>query len=162
MVELTKPKPAQDAASVPREFTRSPSVLAKRAGMIAKEKTTAAFEDASAVPFAYPVLALLSQGACTTQAAIADALRYDRSYLVGLLDELERDGLIERRRDSNDRRRHVVTLTAAGESELTRLRGIVRDVDSELLAPLDSAERKTLQSLLAKLVAAHDPRYRTE
>lgn len=162
MVELTKPEPAQAAASVPQEFTRSPSVLAKRVGMIAKEKTGAAFEEAGVVPFAYPVLALLSQGACTAQAAIADALRYDRSYLVGLLDELERDGLIERRRDVNDRRRHVVTLTATGERELTRLRGIVRDVDSELLAPLSGEERKTLQSLLLKLAAAHDPRYRTE
>ena len=162
MVEMTRPTTAETAATAPREFTRSPSVLAKRAGMIAKEKTAAAFEEARAVPFAYPVLALLSQGACTAQAAIADALRYDRSYLVGLLDELERDGLIERRRDVNDRRRHVVTLTASGESELTRLRGIIRAVDSDLLAPLSGEERKTLQALLAKVVAAHDPRYRTE
>lgn len=158
MVEVTQPT---QAARAPREFRQSPSFLAKRVGIIAKEKTVAAFEDAGAMPFTYPVLALLGQGACTTQAAIADALRYDRSYLVGLLDELERDGLIERRRDTHDRRRHVVTLTAAGERELLRLRKIVHDVDSELLAPLSSSERKTLQGLLAKLAAAHDPRYRT-
>ena len=93
--------------------------------MIAKEKTVEAFDEAGAVPYDYAVLAVLAQGACATQAHIADALDYDRSYLVGLLDELERRGLIDRRRDLNDRRRHVVTLTKAGEQELVRLRGLV-------------------------------------
>lgn len=159
MTEVTQPT---QAARAPREFTQSPTFLAKRVGIVAKEKTVAAFEQAGALPFSYAVLALLGEGACSTQAAIADALRYDRSYLVGLLDELERDGLIERRRDTGDRRRHVVTLTAGGERELLRLRDVVHDVDSELLAPLDRGERRTLQGLLAKLAAAHDPRYRAD
>jgi len=156
VVEVTQLKPV---VRVPREFVTSPSFLAKRVGMMAKHKTIDAFEEADAVPFAYGVLAVLAQGACATQAAIADALAYDRSYLVGLLDELESDGLIERRRDTKDRRRHVVTLTDAGARELDRLRTVVRGVDADLLAPLDDAERETLQGLLAKLAAAHDPRY---
>ena len=105
---------------------------------------------------------MLAQGACATQAHIADSLNYDRSYLVGLLDELERRGLIDRRRDLNDRRRHVVTLTKAGEQELVRLRGLIDGVETDLFAPLTAAERKTLQGLLAKLAAAHDPRYATD
>jgi DNA-binding MarR family transcriptional regulator len=156
VVDVTQLKPVVRA---PREFVESPSFLAKRVGMMAKQKTIDAFEQADAVPFAYGVLAVLAQGACATQAAIADALVYDRSYLVGLLDELEEAGLIERRRDTKDRRRHVVTLTDAGARELDRLRALVRDVDEELLAPLDDAERETLRGLLAKLAAAHDPRY---
>jgi len=156
VVDMTQLKPVVRA---PREFVDSPSFLAKRVGMMAKQKTLEAFENADAVPFAYGVLSVLAQGACTTQAAIADALVYDRSYLVGLLDELEAAGLIERRRDTKDRRRHVVTLTDAGARELDRLRALVREVDADLLAPLDAAERETLQGLLAKLAAAHDPRY---
>jgi DNA-binding MarR family transcriptional regulator len=156
MVELTAIKKALRA---PRELTSKPSFLLKRLGMIAKERTVEAFEDAGAVPYDYAVLAVLAQGACATQAHIADSLSYDRSYLVGLLDELERRGLIDRRRDLNDRRRHVVTLTKAGEQELVRLRALIDGVESELFAPLSAAERKTLQGLLAKLAAAHDPRY---
>jgi DNA-binding MarR family transcriptional regulator len=156
MVDGTQLK---NVVRAPHEFVESPSFLAKRVGMMAKQKTIDAFESADAVPFAYGVLAVLAQGACTTQAAIADALVYDRSYLVGLLDELEADGLIERRRDAKDRRRHVVTLTAAGARELDRLRALVRDVDAELLGPLDDTEQETLHALLAKLAAAHDPRY---
>jgi DNA-binding MarR family transcriptional regulator len=159
MVELTEIKKALRA---PKELASKPSFLLKRLGMIAKEKTYEAFEDAGAVPYDYAVLAVLAQGACATQAHIADALNYDRSYLVGLLDELERRGLIDRRRDVNDRRRHVVTLTKGGEQELVRLRGLIDGVESELFAPLTAAERKTLQGLLAKLAAAHDARYATD
>lgn len=145
----------------PREVVESLSFLAKRVGMVSKEKTLGAFEEAGTVAFAYPVLAVLAEGA-VAQATIADALRYDRSYLVGLLDELEGDGLIERRRDPDDRRRHLVSLTGAGERELVRLRDVVRAVDADLLAPLSAAEQKTLRALLAKLAAAHDPRYATD
>jgi len=159
MVELTEIKKALRA---PKELASKPSFLLKRLGMIAKEKTHEAFDDAGAVPYDYAVLAVLAQGACATQAHIADSLNYDRSYLVGLLDELERRGLIDRRRDLNDRRRHVVTLTKAGEQELVRLRALIDGVESELFSPLTAAERKQLQGLLAKLAAAHDPRYATD
>lgn len=159
MVELTE---IRKALRAPKELASKPSFLLKRLGMIAKEKTHEAFDNAGAVPYDYAVLAVLAQGACATQAHIADALSYDRSYLVGLLDELERRELIDRRRDLNDRRRHVVTLTKAGEAELVRLRGLIDSIERDLFAPLDAAERKTLQGLLAKLAAAHDPRYATD
>src|SRR4051794_5466988 len=93
MVELTEIKKALRA---PRELASRPSFLLKRLGMISKEKTVDAFEDAGAVPYDYAVLAVLAQGACATQAHIADSLNYDRSYLVGLLDELERRGPVGR------------------------------------------------------------------
>jgi DNA-binding MarR family transcriptional regulator len=159
MVETTELKKVVRA---PREIATRPSFLLKRLGLIAKEQTVDAFEGAGAVPYDYAVLTVLSQGACATQATIADALNYDRSYLVGLLDELENRGLIERRRDLNDRRRHVVTLTKTGEKELVRLRALIEGVEAELFAPLTAAERKSLQALLAKLAAAHDPRYATD
>ena len=154
-VHGTAPKP-------PRELIASPGFLLKRLGFRMKERASAAFEAAGETPYCHALLALLSEGERATQGAIADALGYDRSYLVGLLDELERRGLIDRRRDLNDRRRHVVTLTKAGEQELVRLRGLVEGVEADLFAPLSTAERKTLQGLMAKLAAAHDPRYATD
>jgi DNA-binding MarR family transcriptional regulator len=147
------------AVRVPRELSGSPAFLLKRLGGLVKEQMSEAFEAAGAVPYDYAVLSMLAQGACATQATIADALRYDRSYLVGLLDDLERRGLIERRRDESDRRRHVVTLTKAGAKELERLRALHARVEAGVLAPLTARERETLQSLLAKLAGAHDERY---
>ncbi len=143
----------------PVELLKSPSMLLKRVGMIAKEKTIDAFEPAAAGPFTYSVLAVLEGGACKTQANIAELLRHDPSYLVGVLDDLEQHGLVERRRDTADRRRHVVTMTPAGEKELQRLRSVRADLDEEMLAPLTAAEQKTLLELLTKVAAAYDSRY---
>jgi MarR family transcriptional regulator, lower aerobic nicotinate degradation pathway regulator len=144
----------------PKELLKSPSFLLKRLGTIAKDKTVEEFERAGATAYSYAVLAVLEEGTRETQATIADALCWDRSYLVGLLDLLEEQGMVERKRDAADRRRHVVSMTPAGRKELERLRQVHDRVDETLFAPLTATELKALQGLLAKLAAAQDPRYR--
>jgi DNA-binding MarR family transcriptional regulator len=143
----------------PRELVSSPSFLLKRLGFAVRDRVADAFEAAGASAYHYAVLAVLEEGDRETQAAIADALAYDRSYLVGLLDELEERGLIERRRDPADRRRHLVKLTPAGRKALTRFRSLHERVDDEFFAPLSAEERAALHSLLHRLAAYHDPRY---
>jgi DNA-binding MarR family transcriptional regulator len=143
----------------PKELLGSPSFLLKRLGTITKDKSAAAFEAVGASGYDFMVLAVLEEGTRATQATIADALCYDRSYLVGLLDDLEARGLIERRRDTVDRRRHIVSLTPAGKQTLGKLRAVHAGVDEEIFAPLSETERKTLHKLLRKLAAHHDPRY---
>jgi DNA-binding MarR family transcriptional regulator len=146
-------------ARPPRELLASPTFLLKQLGWAMKEQKLAAFEASGLNPMHFAVLALLDEGARETQATIADALGYDRSYLVGLLDELEERALIERRRDPDDRRRHLVKLTPAGKETLTKLRAVLRRFESQFLAPLDAAERQTFQSLLRRLAAHHDERF---
>src|SRR5450755_3901157 len=63
-------------------------------------------------------LRLLSEQRPVSQQGLADALSLDPSNVVGLLNELEERGLITRRRDPADRRRHIVELSAAGANEL--------------------------------------------
>ena len=141
-----------------RELLLSTSFLLKRLGASVKDKSLAAFEASGMNPQHYAVLSLLEEGSRETQATIADALRYDRSHLVGLLDELEDKKLIERRRDRSDRRRHVVSLTPAGKTALGKLRSIAKGVEDDFLAPLAADDRDTLHELLLELAAHHDPR----
>lgn len=143
---------------LPTELVDSTLFLLKRLGFSAKGRSMAAFEQAGHNPYHYAVLAVLDEGHRETQAAIADALGYDRSQLVGILDELEDQHLIERQRDKADRRRHLVVLTPDGKKALAKLRSLSKRLDDEFLAPLDDAERDELHRLLLKLAERHEPR----
>ena len=147
-------------ARLPEELVSSALFLLKRLGIAAKERSMAAYEEAGLHPYHYAILAVLDEGSRETQGAIADALGYDRGQLVGLLDELEEAGLLDRRRDPNDRRRHVVRLTAAGRKTLTKLRTLSSKVEEEFLAALDEGERETLHRLLLALAGEHLPNCR--
>ena len=145
----------------PKELLSSASFLLKRLGFAIKERANEAYEASGLSPYDHAVLALLDEEPRETQAMIADALGYDRSHLVGVLDELEEHGLIERRRDPTDRRRHLVSLTPDGKEALTRLRAIAKRIDEDFFAPLTPEERSTLSALLARLASHHDARYRS-
>jgi DNA-binding MarR family transcriptional regulator len=142
----------------PQELLSSNSFLLKRLGLLSKERSLEAFQETGLSPYHYAVLSVLDEKPRETQGTIADALGYDRSQLVGFLDELETRGLITRQRDSDDRRRHLVSLTADGRETFDSLRSIARGLDDEFLAPLDASDRETLHSLLRKLATYHDPR----
>jgi MarR family transcriptional regulator, lower aerobic nicotinate degradation pathway regulator len=143
---------------LPQELIASTSFLLKRLGFTAKERGMKAYEEVGLHPYHYAILIALDEGSHETQGSIADALGYDRGQLVGLLDELEERGLIERHRDPEDRRRHVVEMTTDGKRTLRRLRTVARELEDEFLEPLSANEREQLHKLLLKLAAKHEPR----
>lgn len=142
---------------VPEELLSSPLFLLKRLGMKAKEESYEAYSEAGVHPYHYAILATIAEAERETQGAIADALDYDRGQLVGLLDEMEEQGLVERRRDPDDRRRQVVVMTAEGKTMLTKMRALARKLDGEFLAPLTLDQRQQLRELLLVLAMEHVP-----
>lgn len=85
-----------------------------------------------------------------TQSRLAEAVERDRSTMVGVLDQLEARGLIERRR-GHDRRTNGLRLTRSGGTLLARaLRGITRH-EKRIGARLSAAERRQLLELLGKI-----------
>jgi DNA-binding MarR family transcriptional regulator len=84
----------------------------------------------------------------STQQALATTLAMDGTNIVGLLNELEADKLIERRRSPDDRRRHVVELTEAGAEQLAKAECALAEVEEEVLGALDASQRETLYDLL--------------
>jgi DNA-binding MarR family transcriptional regulator len=85
-------------------------------------------------------------------AELADAAGVTRATMTGLIDTLERDGLVKRVRDANDRRMMSVNLTPKGRKLLEKILPThFRDM-SEIMSPLKEGERKTLVGLLNKIL----------
>jgi DNA-binding MarR family transcriptional regulator len=93
-------------------------------------------------------LTVLRDRGGSTQQALAATLEVDGTNIVGLLNDLEAEKLIERRRSPEDRRRHVVELTDAGAKQLAKVECALAAVEEEVLGALDESQRETLYSLL--------------
>ena len=151
-------QPISVSFPLPKELLACTGFLMVRLGTDFKTHALAELEKAGFSQYDYSVLAVLDEQPRKTQASIADALALDRSQLVGVLDRLEQRRLLARQRDPNDRRRHVVSLTAKGRQQLSRLRLMIDKLDAELLAPLDPASRAVFHALLLRLAGHRDPR----
>ena len=78
-------------------------------------------------------------------------MNVDPSILVTLPNPLEADGLVSRERDPADRRRHLVTLTLAGERTLVSASRAQKETEDALFASLDDEQREQLGALLIAL-----------
>ena len=101
----------------------------------------------------YVALSFLDDHDGASQQALGEALCVDANNLVLLLNELEAEGLVERRRDPLDRRRHLVHITAAGRRALDRAERAQERVEADVLRALDPDERATLRDLLARALS---------
>ena len=113
--------------------------------------------DGSLRPRHVIALTLLSERGPMTQHAVGAALSLDPSNVVGLLNELEERGLITRRRDPADRRRHIVEVSASGAEELAQTYAQLGLVEDDLFTMLTSEQRATLHDLLASAVGGLSP-----
>lgn len=76
-----------------------------------------------------------------TQQDLADALKMRRAAVVGVVDDLEALGVLERRRHPVDRRANALHLTPAGRRLVAKLTTAITALEDELLAPLPAAAR---------------------
>jgi DNA-binding MarR family transcriptional regulator len=98
---------------------------------------------------------LRAQGGTVTQQGLGQTLHLDANNCVILLNDLESDGYVERRRDPADRRRHIVEMTPAGRQALEAAEVKLETVEDDVLGNLDSSERAALRDLLAKALAGN-------
>ena len=92
-----------------------------------------------------------------SQREISDQLGLDASDVVGVLDVLETAGLVERRRDPQDRRRHAVVLTEVGQSAAERFAALQAEAETRALSALDPEERRLLADLLHRATGRSFP-----
>ncbi len=86
----------------------------------------------------------------SSQQQLGRTLMLDPNNCVILLNDLEEDGYIERRRDPVDRRRHIVEMTPAGARALEHAEVKLETIEDKVVGNLTPEERSTLRDLLAK------------
>jgi DNA-binding MarR family transcriptional regulator len=99
----------------------------------------------------YRLLAALDEGGPASQAALGRGTGIDRSDVSAALVDLEGRGLVLRDVNQADRRRNVVSITAAGVTHLEMLDSVVDEVQERLLAPLSEGERRQFITLMRRV-----------
>jgi DNA-binding MarR family transcriptional regulator len=97
------------------------------------------------------VLVRVSRSPGLRQVEIADMLEIEPITLCRIIDRLEESGLIERRRDPDDRRAWLLELTEKAEPLVGKLRGIANELLTDAFAGLDDDEVIKLRAMLAKI-----------
>ena len=103
----------------------------------------------------YGVLSVLEERGSITQHEIGKCVYVDRTTMVGIIDDLEKKGLVERKEHPTDRRSHAVYLTAKGKETLGKAHHLASSVDKQFSETLSVKEQKELRQILRKLVVAH-------
>ncbi|GGQ23901.1 MarR family winged helix-turn-helix transcriptional regulator [Streptosporangium pseudovulgare] len=103
--------------------------------------------------WAYGVLLALEEGPLRTQAALAQSIGADKTRIIGVLDDLQRRGLIERVPDPADRRARLLSLTAEGRRLRDSAQAGIRRREERLLARLPEGDREGFLRSLRALAA---------
>jgi DNA-binding MarR family transcriptional regulator len=104
----------------------------------------------------FAALSSLREGAMP-QKDLCLATHLDPNNCVLLLNELEAAGHVRRVRDPEDRRRHIVEITAEGKAALKRAERAMESLEDEVLGALSPEERDVLRGLLDRALAAQQP-----
>lgn len=107
-------------------------------------------------PVQFAALDAIRMAPGSDQAAIAAKIAYDRATIGGVIDRLEKKGLVARTVSDRDKRARVVNLSDAGESLLVRLKPVVADLQHDILRGLDSTEITQFLMLATKALAEID------
>lgn len=113
------------------------SLLARRwRRLIEAHLATTGLTDATWLPLVH----LDATGGGLTQKELAALVGVDGSSLVRVLDILERDGLIERRRDAADGRARLIHLTESGETRVAEIQTALKTAETAMLVDLSDAD----------------------
>jgi len=102
-------------------------------------------------PGQFGVLVLIQENSGLNQSSLARALGIERSTMVGVIDRLQKRGLVERRKSLTDKRAHALGLTIEGKQLLNTVIPKVKRHEQHISNNLSAAERDTLMSLLRRI-----------
>ncbi|HEY0471289.1 MAG TPA: MarR family transcriptional regulator [Kribbella sp.] len=142
----------------PARWEHMPSWLLIQTAHHAQRLVGDGFSSVQARGYHYRLLATLEDSGPASQAALGRRSGIHLSDMVAAINELVDHELVERAPDSADRRRNIISLTAAGKRQLRRLEKRLAETQDELLDPLSPDERQRLTELLSRLLDHHNRR----
>jgi DNA-binding MarR family transcriptional regulator len=99
-------------------------------------------------PYHAGILRMLARSPGMSQQELAKTLGMHASHMVGIVDELEDRGLLERKPSEADRRVYALHLTQKGLQSLSSIGGVAREHSHSLLAALTESQQAQLAELL--------------
>ena len=128
-----------------------PTLLMIKLGRITMHRFTEALEPFGIRPRHVAALIELRDSGELTQQTLCGQLHLDPTNLVAILNELEQRGYATRRRDPQDRRRHLVEVSKKGIAVIEKVSEVMDGVEDDLLDGLEPAEREQLEGLLTSM-----------
>ncbi|MDH6117971.1 MarR family winged helix-turn-helix transcriptional regulator [Kitasatospora sp. GAS204B] len=157
----TAPVTSSDAAAgTPRRdfpLAGHTGVLLHKAGLLIAEEVDRELQTAGFKLRDFLVLATLAGGAELSQQDLSQVINLDPTTVVSLIDELERAGAVERRRNPADRRRYILGLTPGGRQTLAEAQAVAERAERAFFARLPEGHRELLHEMLSGLLVHRWP-----
>lgn len=146
----------------PESLLRNPTFVVAQLHRVGREDVEAVLTAEGLNLRTHWILCCLDEPGELSQKQVAEVLGVDRSDMVRLLDDLEERGFVARSKNAKDRRKHVLSLTAAGRQVRERSEELVEKSFDQLYGNLSTKERRSLQRLVLKTLGlpkkyAHPP-----
>ncbi|MFF9478751.1 MarR family winged helix-turn-helix transcriptional regulator [Streptomyces sp. NPDC014733] len=145
-----------DAPYAPRRIRVLPSWLLGRAAARGHRLVAEALATEGMRMMHHAVLSAVAESGPISQAELGRRVGIDPKDMVTVVNDLQREGLVTRTPDPEDRRKNAVELSAAGRRVLRRTQRLGDRANDELTAALTPAERAQLVALLTRIVQPSD------
>ena len=147
------PRPRRLPASDPPDSAASLGFLLSQVGSHSSARFAERLEPHGFKPAHVGVLGVIREADGLSQQALGERLGMFASRMVGILDELEGRGLVERRNSPSDRRSYALYLTDAGRAALERIGRLSREHQGEIFASLNDTEKAQMADFLRRIAA---------
>ncbi|MCW3837007.1 MarR family winged helix-turn-helix transcriptional regulator [Sphingomonas canadensis] len=135
-------------------LTAMPGHLIRRAQQVSTAIFAEELADAELTSVQLISLAAIAERPGLDATTLAELIDFDKATIGGVLDRLERKGLVRRSVSPSDKRVKELAATPAGRALLAASMPAAEQVQVRLLAPLSPAEREDFLRMLRLVTAA--------
>jgi DNA-binding MarR family transcriptional regulator len=101
-------------------------------------------------PVQYAALLAIKVMPNSDQVQIANYISYDKVTIGGVIERLQRKGLISRDVNERDKRARILNITNEGIHIISQVDAVIEHIQQDILKMLDEEEQQTFMQLLRK------------